>query len=325
MSKHSPKAIGGYFELELPQQRKHLYPDAIRFQSARAAFYALLIEGRPKRVWMPTYICDSMLAPLKTTATEVVFYNIDSCFGVSNNVQIEDGDWLLYVNYFGVCTAQEDQLLKQFKSSQLVFDHSQAFFSPPRDCLATIYSPRKFFGIPDGGLLYTSLSVIESNEIDVGSSTRCSHLLKRLDGAPETGYHDFKIAEQSLCDMQPRRLSLLTDRLLESIDYEACKKQRNNNFNFLHDQLKHLNNLDLHMLHIAGPMCYPLLVDDAAVREILLANRIYIPTYWPEVSGRVKPGSFDRNLLEKCLPLPCDQRYQQEDMARIVELVKGIW
>lgn len=325
MSKNLQKAIGGYFELELPQQRKNLYPDAIRFQSARAAFYALLIEGRPRRVWMPKYICDSMLDPLKTTATEIVFYDIDSCFDVSKDVQIDDGDWLLYVNYFGVCTAQEDHLLKRFKSSQLVFDHSQAFFSPPRDCLATIYSPRKFFGIPDGGLLYTSLSVMEPNEIDVGSPTRCAHLLLRLNGAPETGYHDFKIAEQSLCDMQPRGLSLLTDRLLNSIDYEACKNQRNDNFHFLHEQLKNLNNLDLHMLHIAGPMCYPLLVDDAVVREILLANRIYVPTYWPEVSGRVNPGSFDRNLLERCLPLPCDQRYQQEDMARIVELVKGIW
>ena len=133
-----------------------------------------------------------------------------------------------------------------------------------------------------------------------------------------------EIAEDTFSDMQPRRLSILTDRLLESIDYEACKKQRNNNFHFLHDQLKHLNNLDLHMLHIAGPMCYPLLIDDAAVREILLANRIYVPTYWPEVSGRAKRGSFDRNLLEKCLPLPCDQRYQKKDMAHIVELVKGI-
>ena len=262
MSKHFPKAIGGYFELELPQHRKHLYPDAIRFQSARAAFYALIMEGRPKRVWMPTYICDSMLAPLKATETEIVFYDIDSGLGVSNDVQIEADDWLLYVNYFGMCTTQEDELLKRFNSSQLIFDHSQAFFSPPRDCLATIYSPRKFFGVPDGGLLLTSLSVIEPAEIDSGSVARCTHLLKRLDGTPEVGYQAFKNAEETFCDMQPRRLSLLSDHLLSSIDYEACKKQRNANFHFLHDQLSHLNNLNLHMPHIDGPMCYPLLIDE---------------------------------------------------------------
>lgn len=324
MSKHLPKAIGGYFELELPLQRKRLYPEAIRFQSARAAFYALLAEGRPNRVWMPKYICDSMLAPLKVTETEIVFYDIDSDLGVSNDVQIEESDWLLYVNYFGVCTTQEDRLLKRFNSLQLIFDHSQAFFSPPRDCLATIYSPRKFFGVPDGGLLLTSRPVIEPKEIDTNSVARCAHLLKRLDGMPELGYQDFKNAEETFCDMPSRRLSILTDRLLTSIDYDACKKQRNTNFHLLHDQLKHLNDLNLDMSRIDGPMCYPLLIDDAIIRERLQANRVFVPTYWPEVGSRVKPGAFDRSLLDKCLPLPCDQRYRQEDMTRIIELVKGI-
>ncbi|HEY4898422.1 MAG TPA: hypothetical protein VIH79_01735 [Candidatus Nanopelagicaceae bacterium] len=153
---------------------------------------------------MPKYICDSMLAPLKATETEIAFYDIDSDLDVSNDVQIEDGDWLLYINYFGVCTTQEDRLLKRFSSSQLIFDHSHAFFSPPRDCLATIYSPRKFFGIPDGGLLLTSLPVIELEEIDTGTVARCTHLLKRLDGTPESGYQDFKFAEETFSDMQPR-------------------------------------------------------------------------------------------------------------------------
>lgn len=323
MSKCLPKAIGGYFELELPLQRKQPYPNAMGFQSARAAFYALLTEGKPGRVWMPSYICDTMLAPLKATETEVVFYDIDSGLGVSNDVQIEDGDWLLYVNYFGVCTTQEDRLLKRFSSSQLIFDHSQAFFSPPGDCLATIYSPRKFFGVPDGGLLFTSLPVIEPEGIDAGSLARCTHLLKRLDSTPEAGYQDFKNAEETFCDMQPRRLSLLTDRLLTSIDYDACKKQRNANFHFLHDQLNRLNDSNFDMSRIDGPMYYPLLIDDATIRECLLANRVFVPTYWPEVAGRVKSGSFERYLLDKCLPLPCDQRYRQEDMARIIELVKG--
>ena len=323
MSTRLPKAIGGYFELEFPLQRKRLYPNVRGFQSARAAFYALLVEGRPNRVWMPKYICDSMLAPLTANETQIVFYDLDSGLGVSNDVQIEDDDWLLYVNYFGVCTTQEYELLKRFSSSQLIFDHSQAFFSPPGDCLATIYSPRKFFGVPDGGLLLTSLDVMMPEEIDAGSLARCTHLLKRLDSAPEAGYEDFKNAEETFCDMQPRRLSLLTDRLLTSIDYEACKKQRNVNFNFLHDQLNHLNDSNFDMSRIDGPMSYPLLIDDATIREYLLANRVFVPTYWPEVSGRVKSGSFERYLLDKCLPLPCDQRYRQEDMMRIVELVNN--
>jgi hypothetical protein len=59
------KAIGGYFELELSRGRGEYYPDAYRFQSARAAFLALLQTGQPARVWMPRYLCDSMFEPLR--------------------------------------------------------------------------------------------------------------------------------------------------------------------------------------------------------------------------------------------------------------------
>lgn len=324
MSNYIPKAIGGYFELELQVQKEPMYADALHFQSARAAFYALLMEGKPDRVWMPKYICDSMLAPLKTAVTEIIFYDLDLDLGVSDEVQIKDSDWLLYVNYFGVCSLQEDLLLKRFNPMQLVFDHSQAFFSPPRECLATIYSPRKFFGIPDGGLLFTSQPVTEPKEIDDGSMARCSHLLKRLHERPEVGYQDFKNAEETLYDIKPRKMSLLTDRLLTAIDYDACKNKRNTNFLFLHNKLKQLNDLNLVVSHIDGPMCYPMLVDDDTIRDRLLAKSIFVPTYWPEAFGRVELGSFDRRLLEKCLALPCDQRYDQEDMVRIIESLQDI-
>lgn len=275
-------------------------------------------------MWMPTYICDSMLAPLKATETEIVFYGIDSDLGVSNDVQIYDGDWLLYVNYFGVCTTQEDRLLKRFNSSQLIFDHSQAFFSPPRDCLATIYSPRKYFGVPDGGLLLTSLPVIEPEEIDTDSLTRCAHLLKRLDSTPEAGYQDFKDAEETFCDMHPRRMSSLTDHLLMSIDYDACKKQRNTNFNFLHNQLGQLNNLNFDMSHIDGPMCYPLLTDDTTILERLQANRVFVPTYWPELRNSSSLNQVEQSVVKNIVCLPIDQRYGMAEMAYIIDCLRDL-
>jgi hypothetical protein len=152
---------------------------------------------------------------------------------------------------------------------------------------------------------------------------RCTHLLKRLDGRPEAGYQDFNNAEESFRAMQPRSLSLLTDRLLSSIDYDACKKQRSINFHFLHEELKHQNKLNLDMSRIDGPMCYPFLIDDATIRPRLQANRVFVSKYWPEVEGRVKLGSVEKKLLDRCLPLPCDQRYRQQDMERIIKLVKG--
>jgi hypothetical protein len=323
MSKLISKAIGGYFELELPHQKQHLYPEAIHLQSARATLYALLIAGKPNRVWMPKYICDSMLAPLKATEIETVFYGLESDFSVSNDVKLESDDWLLYVNYFGVCSYQENNLLKRFNPFQLILDHSQAFFVPPRECLATIYSPRKFFGVPDGGLLVTSLFIEEPEEIDTGSVERCKHLLIRLDSKPEAGYQHFKDADDSLQKIiQPLRMSKLTDRLLGSVDYIGVKRKRNSNFLTLHRLLKGFNNLMLHESQIDGPLCYPLLLDDSTVRERLLANRVFVATYWPDVRGKVNVDDFEQRLVDYCLPIPCDQRYDTNDMERIVRIIK---
>lgn len=317
------KAIGGYFELELPVTVYPLHQHAIRFQSARAAFHALLNVGRPQRVWMPKYICDAMLEPLHALGIEIIFYDLDQRLSVAESVTLAPQDWLLYVNYFGLCGEQEAQLLKRFNPSQLIMDHSQAFFARPQNCLATIYSPRKFFGLPDGGLLHTDLNVSAPEQLDSGSVARCTHLLQRLDTTAEAGYADFQRAEESLDDTQPRRMSSLSTRLLASIDHETIKQRRNTNFNFLHQRLQHLNDFDVDLTEIEGPLCYPLFIQGRSLRERLIAERIFIAAYWPEVMTRVRVNSIEYLMVNNCLPLPCDQRYSTSDLIRMVHLVEG--
>jgi hypothetical protein len=319
----STKAIGGYFELELPPPLAHLYPDALKFQSVRAAFYALLSAGKPKRVWMPKYICDSMFSPLYALGIEIVFYDLTTQFNISDSVTLEVDDWLLYVNYFGICNEQELALLKRFNPSQVIFDHAQAFYTPPLNCLATIYSPRKFFGVPDGGFLVTQIPVIKPIEIEEKSISRCTHLLQRLDSNPESGYEAFKKADLSLNDIQPRGMSNLTNRMLTSIDYEVIRNKRNANFHLLHEKFEKINELKINTEFINSPMCYPLLINDATIRQRLLANRIFVATYWPSVLERVSADSIEYLLIEKCLPIPCDQRYYYEDFIRIFEFFES--
>lgn len=322
MTENHFKAIGGYFELALPPERQPAYPSALMYQSARAAFHALLTAERPKRVWMPSYICDSMLAPLIATNTEIIHYHIDSSFDVPSEVQLAADDWLLYVNYFGICDAQEKSILKRFNPEQIILDHSQGFYSPPADCLATIYSPRKFFGVPDGGLLITKRPLQPPCNRDDSSVARYKHLLMRIDQSPEAGYQDFKNSEDTFAALEPRRISKVTERVLNSIDMQTCRTRRNENFRYLHENLGKLNQLQLDDQTISGALCYPLLLQTGSARTHLIGKRIFIPTYWPEVANRSAPASFNMQLLNNCLPLPCDHRYSIEDMSRIVACVK---
>lgn len=313
-------AIGGYFELEFPKARPFLYPAAYEFQSARAAFLALLRTGKPSRVYMPHYICDSMVAPLEKAGVECLFYSIDGEFNIIDDFELGVSDWLFYVNYFGVCEKNIDGLFRRYNPRQLILDHSQAFYSPPRDCLATIYSSRKFFGVPDGGLLITGLPVAEPQESDQGSLSRAMSGLTRLAETPEAGYADYQKAEHSLEQCEPLKMSQLTRRILHGVDFEAAKTRRNENFLFLHGQLGGLNQIELDLQGIDGPLCYPFLVDSEDLRSHLIRARVFVATYWPETIARVSSNSHESKFVKSLLPLPCDQRYglgEMEHMAKI--------
>jgi hypothetical protein len=313
--------VGGYFALELPPARPARHARAHRYQSARACLAALL-EARPaRRVWAPKYICDSMLAPLTERGIALELYGIDREFRVESRVTPGDGDVVLYVNYFGLCAAGEQAAIERFGAGRVILDRSQAFFAAPRECLAAIYSPRKFFGVPDGGLLETAVSPRAGAPRDRGSVQRCAHLLLRHDGPATEGYAAFRAAEATLDDCTPRAMSGLTARILDSIDTDEACRRRDENFAWLHSALGHANRLDWSRRPDRGPLCYPFLAPREGIREALIAAGVYVPTYWPEVAARTSEGDFEHELLRKVIPLPCDQRYAPGDLAGIVRIL----
>ena len=316
-------AIGGYFELELPPARVPMHHAALKFQSARAAFLALLRASKPTRVWMPYFICDSMLAPIKAAGVDVAFYSLDAQFGIAGDIELAAAEILMYVNYFGVCSGQVKKILDQFNPSQVVLDFSQAFFAAPQNCLATIYSPRKFFGLPDGGLLFTKLAIDLPEAVDEGSEKRMHHLIARLGGAAELGYADYQLAEESFNEFEPKRMSQLTERIFGAINFEAARIQRNKNFNALHENLSQSNGLEIAFENTDGPMCYPYFPDNHSLRAKLIAERIFIPTYWPDILTRLDVPVFEEGLVKNIHPLPCDQRYDGGDMDNICKLLLG--
>ncbi|HJV74754.1 MAG TPA: hypothetical protein VJ654_11070, partial [Noviherbaspirillum sp.] len=302
-------AIGGFFELEFPSAKDTPYPNAKEFQSGRAAFLALLQAGRPRRVWMPYYICSTMLDSLRQADIDVAFYHIDNRFQLAEDIRLKDREWLVYVNYFGIRTQYARSLLSRFDPASLVIDSSQALFSPPLDCLATVYSPRKFLGIPDGGWLISSLPILDPKVTDDGSFERSMSLLKRGAFSAEEAYADHQKAERLLFHQEPKKMSHLTRRMLSGIDYQETCRIRNRNFAALHAQLNHCNALLLDPAEVNGALCYPLLTQKAGLREYLIKKRIFVPTYWKDVLELVSPSDLETHLVQELIPLPCDQRY----------------
>ncbi|WP_197430294.1 aspartate aminotransferase family protein [Burkholderia savannae] len=316
-------AIGGYLQLELPRAPGEHHGDALRFQSARAAFLALISACRPDAVWLPHYICDGMLEPLETAGIPVKRYALDERLRAADTA-LGPREWLVYVNYFGVCRHQVDDVLRRFPRERVVIDNAQAFFEPPSDCAATLYSPRKFVGVPDGGYLVSRHAIPAPAEIDRDSPRRFMHLLKRTDTGAESGYSDYARAEASLSRQPPRRMSTLTQRLLASVDYAQIRVRRLENFARLHERIGALNHFPFAQEGIGVPLCYPFLGAPDGARARLAAERVYTPGYWPEVAARKIVPAWEAGLAREALFLPCDQRMSEGDVARVADLVAAV-
>ena len=317
------RAIGGYFELELPDRGGFLHDDGVLLNSGRNALeYVLRSLPAIKHLWIPYYTCEVVLEPVKKLDIPFSFYHINDKLEIGQPIDLEAGDYLLYTNYFGIKDAYVESLASKY-GIHLIVDNAQAWFTNPIPGTSTIYSPRKFVGVPDGGIAYCPFEIdLEQFEQDY-SYERFSHLLKRIDQGPEEGYQDFRENSKSLINQPIRKMSKLTHRLLRSIDFEDIKYRRITNFRYLDDRLREMNSFNVPSLNtFACPMVYPFYNSDTNQRSRLIYNRIFIATYWPHINEWIKDVSEEHRLSSCILPLPCDQRLTIEDLRNTAHHIK---
>ena len=314
-------AIGGYFGLEQGSGSGLLHKDAIRLNSARNGFEYILTAKRYRRVHLPLFTCDAMFEGPRKLGVDIRFYRIGPDLEPAELPELGPDEAFVYTNYFGLKQSAVQRLHERY-GDRLIVDNAQAFFAPALPGVDTIYSPRKFFGVPDGGYLYTDNKLAETLP-QADSAGRFPYLVKRIECGAEAGYADFREAEKTL-DLAPlQSMSRLTETLLEAIDYRRAARIRRENFRLLHDSLEGSNRIRPQMDGNAVPMVYPYCTADKGLRERLIRNRVYVATYWPNVLQSASPDSVEYRLSEGILPLPVDQRYGKEEMDRILELINA--
>ena len=311
-------AIGGYFSLELPHHGEY-HKDAFRLNTGRNCLeYILRVRGY-KKVYVPYYTCEAVMEPISKLEISFEYYHIDIHFEIRDSFTLKDGEALLYTNYFGLKQRYVEQLVEKV-GSRLIVDNTQAFYAKPHAGIDTFYTCRKFFGVPDGAYLYCDKELAEEFEQDY-SYDRLAHLVKRIDLSAEDGFKDFRLAEDSLDNQPIRKMSKLTQRMMQSIDYNAVALKRRANYEILHKTLGRDNNLMLPLGVDAVPMVYPYLAPIKGLREKLIENKIFIAMYWPNVLDWTIKYDIEYLMACQVLPLPIDQRYKEEDLKRVVEII----
>ncbi|MBR0296861.1 MAG: hypothetical protein IJQ95_05675 [Paludibacteraceae bacterium] len=312
-------AIGGYFSLEL-RKGAHYHTNALRINTARNAFEYILRARKYAKVFLPYYTCQVLLEPIQKLHINVEYYPINDALEPVTLPALKANEAFLYTNYYGLKQATVEQLAKQY-GTQLIVDNAQAFFAQNVPHIDTFYSARKFFGVPDGAYLYTDAQLDLELPQDE-SFQRMSHLLKRTDLCAESGFADYQENEESLCHHPIKRMSRLTEHLLASIDYESIKQIRRANYLQFEQTLQPHNLLKLPPLSKdAIPMVYPYWSEsNTHIRQTLQQHRIYIATYWPNVLEWDSP-MLEKNIVTYLLPLPIDQRYSDQDIENIKNLL----
>lgn len=316
--------MGGYFSFCSFRDIPENWGDLQKFQSARAALECFLQQAdHIENIYLPYFICDTVLSAVKAAKKEIYFYNIGEDFLPVSDINLKNGDVLYLVNYFGLLDKQITEYLDRENFRSVILDNAQALFSEVKHAsiIATIYSPRKFFSLPDGGFLRTNLDIKMPGEQDCESINRVGHLVQRMSDPAEVGYNDYLMAEKSLVGVSPKKMSNFTKFLLTSVNILEVKNKRRKNYNFYSNGLN--NCLSAEIDDTSVPLCFPYFARNSEVKGLLISNKIYIPTYWPEVTMRVEKSSFEKKLVDCLCALPLDQRYSRKHIRNVVSILES--
>lgn len=319
------KPIGGYFSLELPLETtnalNHYGINSLALNTGRNCLeYILRCKGY-RKVYIPYYTCSVVLEPFMKLGVAYEYYHIDKQLEVATNVELKTDEALLYTNYFGLKQVYIETLAKRY-GSQLIVDNTQAFYSRPIEGIDSFNTCRKYFGVPDGAYLYTDKLADFDLEQDV-SYDRMSFLLKRLDLGAEAGYADFREQSERLIGQPIKRMSNLTEKLMSGIDYQAIAQKRRDNYQYIHGHLASLNQFQLPLPDNAVPMVYPFLTDDTTLKQRLIAAKVFVATYWPNVFDWCMKDDWEYQIAERTIFIPIDQRYGIPELEQIIHIINS--
>ena len=306
------------------------------FDSGRSALRFLLQQIKYKNVLLPGYICESVRHCFGEDCN-VRYYNITAGFTIDWNDLLEkssDRLDVVYLHFFNGYIGKEydfDALmkLKNYYGFVIVEDTTHSFLSNPNTvgdfCFASL---RKWFPIPDGGVLYTKKE-LKSEQLPTNSWAKAKAIAMQNKNRYLQGISDdkqsflkaFSHAENAL-DNQDEPFSISKDsyNILQSIDREAVAKVRRQNYAILKSGLA-CNAVAYGGINQAPLFYTASLPQRDELRAFLISNGVYCPVHWPlydELSHM--PGAVQN--YEREISIPIDQRYTTTDMQYIVKLCR---
>lgn len=318
------KEIGSFRELDLRTGYEYYKGEqTARLNSGRAGIYHALNCLNCDKIKIPYYECETVRDFLLKKGIKITYYHVDRDLRPLINEGCSENEAVLIVNYFAALSTLE---LERYalKFSNLIIDNTQAFYQNPIASAYSVYSPRKFFGVSDGAYVVGKnvRNGMEKYQEDLSSGTS-SFLLARIETGSNENYPSYKKNEERIDKSDVLRMSKLTRRLLDNIDYETSKRMRKRNFEYANKLFHKLNQINIKIFgnqEECVPMVYPLLIEEEKIRKAYKSNGIFVGQWWKYLADDLQSGEIERYFSKYLLPIPIDQRYTEAEIDYIYQI-----
>lgn len=294
---------------------------------------------------LPCYCCGSMATPFTDAGLEIRYYGVDEKLhldldSIAKVATPGIREAFLYMNYYGVhsVTKRELRLIKEELDLAVIKDATHDWLDYGIDSESnlddfTVVSLRKWAGLPDGGLVYAGDRRLASPVANDGAYAEA-----RKDAMGQKGAY----LESGEKHLKGQYLKKLRDcgELLESfheassmsagsrsiaggVDWKNMAAVRRRNAAVLHCGLEELG-----VRHFYSEETTPLWIpfvpecDRDRLQATLAKQDLYCPYLWPLPKGAYGCSDAIDRFVDSMLCLPCDQRYDEDDMGSILGILE---
>lgn len=318
----------------------------------RSGREALLMAGiaacdkKEKVILFPAYCCWSMSAPFEKVGYQVVYYRLNEDLTVDleylkmllGRVKV---DVILTMNYFGSAKTDDAVLLVKQTNEQIVviedFSHCTFSIKQIHNPLVDIYvsSIRKSVGVCDGSIILSHKPMpkqyIQSEVKDFADKRFVAQAEKRL----YTWSKDQDKKQEFLGTIREcegiideftavRPISERAKKMLAQVNGEEIAYARRENMKHLWNRLNGKVQMvpGLERCFDGAPFSLPILVENRDDVQGKLAKRgVYTQWLWPLCEEAMAVCPVSRNMNDKMLSVPIDQRFSWDDIEDIANII----
>lgn len=304
-----------------------------------------LVANGNKSVYMPSYCCHTMIEPFVSHGMRVKFYDIVVSDNVLHRIfhQNHGCDVVFLMDYFGFIDKQTKLIAEEQRNmgKSLIYDCTHSVFS---DIDASLFdyifgSYRKWIDVNYG---FVASKSFDSSSVMIKmkeSSTEDEYVMFRTKLFDAKARYIRKmnfekamflpwiaLAEDALeRDYHYKLPDSRSIKVIANADVSDLKNRRRNNAQYLINGIKELGDDRITVAYNSigdneVPLFVPILVSPKLrnnLRKHLVDNEIYCPLHWP-LSELHLISDIAKSVYQSELSLICDQRYDVNDMERII-------